>query len=560
MPSLLDLPDEILEDILIAVPARTAPSNPDVVREAVIATHPTYHAFALTCKRLLFLTRPHLYYSIAIKKTPERQHDLRCLARTLCEAPHLRELVRRLDIPRCNSTIIQDDGLRVRDKALYRDTLLQVAGFSARNEMILDALKWHCSAAYTAVLMFLLPRLEILTIDWKSKSSDCYTAASCMEDLAGGALRTLKALRLGDPTIPMEALGMQSLQRCTLVHVSPVTLARLMSLPAMRTVEASLPRLGGDDRARRAPRIKSPRSDVTTLVLSDTAMRPSWVESTIRNCRSLKRFSYDLVSPVEPSMKLSDPAELFACLNKHRLSLETLRIVDYTERAPSFVLGNGMTALAHFDRLQHLEIDELALFGQDAETLEIAAERLPLGLRSFTLRTQAWACRMPTKLDQLSILQHRSLETLIISSPVEWLVERWTATRTIDRESSEVLRRLNSASYRGQDLFIARSIGKPVWHNVQHDGQATDHVEIQCRRLLKLGSATLEEMAGMIRVQGLKNLIKSQMRTPRVWPNRTPPVWKQEIIFGEALMSVFEEVDFDEEEAEADIEEGLCHS
>jgi hypothetical protein len=144
---------------------------------------------------------------------------------------------------------------------------------------------------------------------------------------------------------------------------------------------------------------------------------------------------------------------------------------------------------------------------------------LPPSLTTFTLHTYSFAARLAGIVEQLGPLQSQGLQNLNISCPVGEHGMWRTGQGGPNSEYIKLRSRSEPFASLEQDIFVQSSGGLPCMMML-----------LRCRGLQCYGSLTLAEVADKIRGPGLMRLIDSQILK----------VWDQEAVFGEALLSVFD--------------------
>ncbi|EGP84288.1 uncharacterized protein MYCGRDRAFT_105666 [Zymoseptoria tritici IPO323] len=94
-------------------------------------------------------------------------------------------------------------------------------------------------------------------------------------------------------------------------------------------------------------------------------------------------------------------------------------------------------------------------------------------------------------------------------------------------------------------------------YRVGRDGSQGGHVDMHSFLRTLFEAPHLRRSIHEIHIKHCSSLMKSQSRTSRVWPDRSPPIWEAETVLGEALASLFEEGGSDEDGAEAENEGGV---
>ncbi|SMR61292.1 unnamed protein product [Zymoseptoria tritici ST99CH_3D1] len=381
MRSLPDLPTELIIYINSLIPRPTWSPHEAKTRHPYSISYQLYCSLSLVCKRLHSIIRPILYENIAFKDVRylmnDKYKDKHQIARTLCEAPHLQEHVRKLDIEihGCSSYGGQE---LVKDEAVFpslRQTLMQTLGERELCEKIMYILRFsRCQAAYAAILVLLAPNVKELAINFEQ---DVFCAhpwedsggLSCMQRLVGMMFEELQAARLSQEAISTTRISpLENLQDCTLHDTSPITMASIMSIPSMRSVKASFMKMTSSWQ-QNIPDFEAVPSGVTSLELIDYVLDPRWVKTIVAGCRALKHFTYQVrkVYNFDDPIPPVNATTIREALDSQKHALETLRLIDSTKRGQVFTYSEGsIGSLADFSSLTHLEIDEQALFAFDA--------------------------------------------------------------------------------------------------------------------------------------------------------------------------------------------------
>jgi hypothetical protein len=593
MANLLSLPNELIVEIVSNISTTTKRTNPPSqaeyqTRDQHSSVYPLYSTLALTCKRFLFVVQPLLYDFITFDSVPGRARngcwvedwvDMHSLVRTLCEAPHLRPLIHGFNTPRClsNDGTGTDGGWPwyhkpMPDEQLIRWTLFSVVGNGELCGWIMHALESRCQAAYMAILMLLAPNARVLTIDWYNEESyyrhGKRIGANCLERIVGLMFRTIQAKRSQGQVMAMEGIGMNRLVTCSLDDVSPVTLASVMSIPTLRTVKATF--LDPERMwAEPLPEFTAESSGVTSLELSDAVNEPHWMQTIIGCCRSLKSLMYEVTEPRNPlpNPPMVNPTVIRKVLEKHRDSLETLRIIDSSVSNQVFEISPGaLGSLADFSRLAHLEVDEFALFGHHGlNGTHTNAEFFPPNLKTLKYHTYAYAEDLPYFLAGLGVLQQRGLEQLTVSCPVQE-EDGGDKFNGLNWEYFRPLQNVQPMLRAGQDLCVELQPGKST--------SLYTRMSIRLPNVQKSEYPTFEDSIDMLmRWSGVWGWIGIQARCPQVWEEEVvfgenmmnvfegkglfqpAPSWEEDVLFGEALMGYFKgkEVDLEVEADEASL-------
>ncbi|SMQ53880.1 unnamed protein product [Zymoseptoria tritici ST99CH_3D7] len=484
MPSLLDLPDELLSPILALVSTAPSDKNPT---EVLIASYGTYNATALTCKRLHFITRPLLYERITFAdgNVPDSfcissHRHVRLLARTLCETPHLRPLILSLSLHRCLVPPYDPARNAVGDVAKLRSLLKQVVEWGMEDDRVIEVGKWTCQAMWTAVLILLAPRVKHLSVDRDELETslryDPHLKPNCLDEVIGMIQETLDAERL---TTPLGKFGMDDIRSCALDNVSPVVLGGFMRRPAMRDVRASFLHPRARSWLRALKNLPAGSNDVTSISLTDAAIRPEWMHRVIASCRRLRNLRYK-------------------------------------------------SSLATYHALIHLEVDIQAITGQSVLGGHDLMSFMPLKLKTLKIQTLDLAEKLPDMIAQLSPMQDQFLDELTISCPlaIPGPIDP-SPPSAHNADCSIALNKLGPTKYRGQDVYIEHCRSKPIRNR---EDRCRGRMEVQCRNLQRPGCARLDDVAARLRGDGIMRMIRSQV----------PQMWEEEVVLGEALMSMFD--------------------
>ncbi|SMR58319.1 unnamed protein product [Zymoseptoria tritici ST99CH_1E4] len=539
MPSLLDLPDELLSPILALVSTAPSDKNPT---EVLIASYGTYHATALTCKRLHFITRPLLYERITFAdgNVPDSfcissHRHVRLLARTLCETPHLRPLILSLSLHRCLVPPYDPARNAVGDVAKLRSLLKQVVEWGMEDDRVIEVGKWTCQAVWTAVLILLAPRVKHLSVDRDELETGLrygpHWKPNCLDEVIGMLQETLDAERL---TTPLGKFGMDDIRSCALDNVSPVVLGGFMIRPAMRDVRASFLHPRARSWLRALKNLPAGSNDVTSISLTDAAIRPEWMHRVIASCRRLRNLRYEIVSADFISgPPVMHPGLLAEVLNTQRTSLKTLRIINSTDRGDAFTARTGtlFRSLATYHALIHLEVDIQAITGQSVLGGHDLMSFMPLKLKTLKIQTLDLAEKLPDMIAQLSPMQDQFLDELTISCPlaIPGPIDP-SPPSAHNADCLIALNKLGPTKYRGQDVYIEHCRGKPIRNR---EDRCRGRMEVQCRNLQRPGCARLDDVAARLRGDGIMRMIRSQV----------PQMWEEEVVLGEALMSMFDGVE-----------------
>ncbi|SMR61291.1 unnamed protein product [Zymoseptoria tritici ST99CH_3D1] len=567
MTTLLDLPEETIANILSLVsedgPVPMVGSGDYPPHSA---SYSAYFNAALTCKDLYRIVQPELYKFVAFDGNPYRvgrdgsqggHVDMHSFLRTLFEAPHLRRSIHEIHIKHCSSLGGLSQG-PVPDEARLRMLLAQSGAGAELRDIILHALEWRCQAAYMAIVMLLAPKTRVLSMEGDDESFFRHhghvVGTNCMQKIVRMVFRDLRAAMVqaqaqatGQVT-PAPEMGMQNLQTCSLLDVTPMTLARIMSIPSLRTVKAGLLTADPGWQIDDADSVAG-SSGVTTLHLSDTFEQPNWMKTLIAKCRTLKSLTYEVQSSlrVQNNQPVVGRGILREAIDGHQPSLQTLRIIDSTDRGQVFRLSDqAFGSLSTFSDLAYLEIDEQALFGCGPTSwdampfLRPKSQFFPPNLVSLQYHTYTSAEAIPDILDALSSLQDQQLNDLTVSCPMEDSYS-WTHFG-LNGEYFELLQN-EPALDRGQMPGVGVRCGVKLW-----DGEFLyDRMELRFWDLQPLTYPNLKDTAERLRDRGVMSVIEYQLSLSQLG--------EEEFVFGDDLMGILGAKELmDKQEVEQEVE------
>ncbi|KJX99254.1 hypothetical protein TI39_contig367g00015 [Zymoseptoria brevis] len=353
----------------------------------------------------------------------------------------------------------------------------------------MHALEWGCEAAYVTILMMLAPNVRKFDMDWEYGSRHRFhgelMGQDCLCKTVSVLFRDLQAARVQAPITTIEAMGMQHLHTCDLHEIAPDDLARIMSIPSLRTVKADF--FGRNPRTNVVPDFTAEPSGVTLLELSDSALEPRWMPPNLG-----------------PDPQTVNPEMIGAVLDGLQHSLRTLRIIDATDAGYVFYALQGAIDLDFF----------------------------PPNLKKLTYHTYAWAHCIPDLICDLGELVDRGLDELIISCPTD-KENRFRPDRILNMDYFKPVQELIGKPDRGEDLLIKHRHGFD-------SNSGRDRMDVQLRNLQTRTYPNVRETADMLWDHGLLGVLTYQAELPQVWEDET--------VYGEALTSMFEETDTGDDE------------
>ncbi|SMQ53891.1 unnamed protein product [Zymoseptoria tritici ST99CH_3D7] len=541
MPSLLDLPDELLSVILSHPPPpdSTLPScllpRSFSDHELLVASFSFYQSLAQTCKRMLFVAQPLLYQSLALNslridewddRSMDHYPDTHLLARTMCESPHLRTLVRKINIPKCAAL---ETGRYFEDTPIedgFRQVLRPIlSGYGDFFDLLMYGLDQRCGAADAVVVMLLSPNLEKVTLNW-SGTRQCYHNArlgsDCQMAIVGEALRILSTTQVPGQIAPRPLLTLKHMSvdgwqenrhsRHLADHVSPDILTNIMQLPGLRSVEARYlePKNFYPDIMQT---LEPGSSDVRSLKLSNMSLAAPWLKNIVRSCRGLKTFSYE----AQKDDCTIDLDAVRDALVGQENTLRTLCITNFTGGQQKWTTRSSLGSLTSFVYLTRLEVEESVLVGQHGDMRAWSVvDMLPPTIKTLVLHTSRAASRLTAIVTNLAPLQSNALDRLIISCPL-YRVE-YGQSNDLNNSYARLLYRSEPLVF--SDIVSVRVV-RVLW---------SDHMTVTFSGLQDVGCADLTDLADGLAGGRLKALIREQMLK----------TWDREVALGEALLSVYD--------------------
>ncbi|EGP84775.1 uncharacterized protein MYCGRDRAFT_95586 [Zymoseptoria tritici IPO323] len=484
-------------------------------------------ALCLTCKTLLRATRPLLYAEVHLDRPTAEGCALtstRQLARTLCAAPHLGLLIRKIT----SSPLLEswDQLYDVRD-AVHgeRDSadLLQfekVLTSKLHSEADVASLAKAFATGFDEILGFRPDVLVVLMMSTQVESVAIHQVGvywnSGREEMAVGVPLVMFWARKNLLHLPSDAfshlteLKIDGLQLCE--DYASVPMCKFMSPEgSLRAVPAvmglsSLQRLEVSGVSWNMSHDKWPlakgSSSIKSLDLLDCNLNSRTITALIETCSVLHEFSYAARSPRIQMERIGQgpfdyqvgTLALHAALSPHKATLRDLTIINLEDEGRLWD-ANDEFSLSGFHSLTSLEIDLQLLVGNQGQTnISTAVRSLPSTLRKLVIHVYSVSFPLEIFINELKTLQHRGLDRFEATLPPK---DNWGGS-TSDRQFFEIVYDHNSR----YDPAFERY---PVVLNVG-DYRSCHRVIFRCRGLQQWSEEEVEALADAFRRRDVSSM------------------------------------------------------
>ncbi|KAJ5975191.1 hypothetical protein N7481_008898 [Penicillium waksmanii] len=276
MPSLQDLPNELLIHILSSIGENTPPPEHLLATDDDHDEEVDLQNLCLVSRTLCEAAQPFLYRSFYTDGLLDRLSSVISFARTICQRPDLAKHVKDLSIVPCEAHTTRclpyGTSLKVEEKALFKSAI-QDLDLGDQEQIWIQGMEETDLDIFTAILVAKTPNLSDLS-------------------LAAGRSSILKAFdNLFDRT-PLFLSGLKSFSiECEdmFTAYSIRQYEKLLTLPKLKTAHFELGDLNGDS----FPSSWSPGAlALENIIFSQCHIDAGALQKLMQACRGLKLFNY----------------------------------------------------------------------------------------------------------------------------------------------------------------------------------------------------------------------------------------------------------------------------